>query len=134
MIWRLPSSPGNACVRRAAWISSFALRTYTSAPGATTSSGRSRARTSCWVIVDARGRGPCEAQLLGDRRRATAVAVQRLHGGRPHRLHVEPLVGPERPVLGARRRIEDELRYRIVRDHDALLLLESRELVRPRAV
>ena len=49
----LPASPGNASVTRADWISSFALRRYRSAPGATYSSGRSLARTSCWVIVEA---------------------------------------------------------------------------------
>ena len=53
MICCLPVCPGNAAVRRADWMTSLALRRYTSPPGSTTSAGSSRARTSCWVIVDA---------------------------------------------------------------------------------
>ena len=40
-------------------MTSFALRRYTSAPGSTTSAGRSRARTSCCVIVEAPRPFPC---------------------------------------------------------------------------
>ncbi len=49
----LPSSPGKASDRRIDWMISLALRRYLSAPGSITSEGSSRARTSCWVMVEA---------------------------------------------------------------------------------
>ncbi len=53
MICCLPASPGNACVRRIDWMISLILRSIVLPGSCTSSGGRRRARTSCWVIVDA---------------------------------------------------------------------------------
>ncbi len=50
MIACLPAVPGYASVRRIDWMISRALRSYT--PSANALSGRSRDRTSCWVMVE----------------------------------------------------------------------------------
>ena len=61
----LPTTPGYASLRRIDWRISLAFRMYRSEPGATTSSGSIRARTRCWVIVDA-PRSLSPLSVLGD--------------------------------------------------------------------
>ena len=51
MIVFLPSSPGKAWVSRIDWMISRALRSYVEPSNA--AGGSRRARTSCWVMVDA---------------------------------------------------------------------------------
>ena len=64
----LPATPGYVSLRRIDWRISLALRTYRSEPGATTSAGSIRARTSCWVIVDApRSLSPLAFSAIADR-------------------------------------------------------------------
>ena len=77
------------------------------------SSGSRRARTSCWVIVDA-PRSLVPGRVLGDGRD---------QGGR-----VDAGVVPERAVLGGRRGVEDQGRDVGVVDDAATLVLEPTEL------
>src|SRR3954449_6840043 len=50
MIRCLPSRPSYSCVSLTDWMISLIFRSYTEPSNAV--SGRSRARTSCWVIVE----------------------------------------------------------------------------------
>ena len=53
MISCLPVSPGKACVTRIDWMISLSLRSAVRCGSWTSFSSSSRARTSCWVMVDA---------------------------------------------------------------------------------
>ena len=53
MIFCLPASPANAWVTRIDWMISLSLRSTVRFGSWTSVSGSSRARTSCWVIVEA---------------------------------------------------------------------------------
>ncbi len=77
---------------------------------------------------------PGPDELLGDRRGATPVALERLDRCGDHRLDVVAVVGPERPVLGRRRRVEHERGDLAVVDDMACGALEPAELHLPGAV
>ena len=112
MICCLPASPWNASVTRIDWMISLSLRS-TVRCGSWTSAGSSRrARTSCWVIVDAPRLSP---------------RIE-LEAGRQDRDRIEAGVVPERLVLDRRRRVEQDRRD-LVEGHDlALGLAEAGQL------
>ena len=109
MICCLPVWPGNAAVRRADWMTSLALRRYDVGAG----------------LDDVRRQQPRPDELLGDRRGAAPVALDRLDRRGDHRRDVEAVVLPERAVLGGRRRVEDERRDVAIVDDLALRLAGS---------
>ena len=109
MICFLPSSPGNAWVRRIDWMISRIFRSY--------------------VVVKADvGEEAVADELLGDRRGAAGVAGQRVDAGRDDADRVEAGVLPERLVLDRRRRVDHDRRDLVERDDVALLAGERREL------
>jgi len=74
---------------------------------------------------------PSSNQLLGDRRGATIGAIRGVAGGSRHdRRGIEAAVLPEGPILGRRRRIQDESRHFAEYDDAPLLALEPAELNR----
>ena len=112
MICCLPVSPEKCWVTRIDWMISLSLRSAVRC-GSWTSAGSSRrARTSCWVIVDAP-------------RRVTAQRAQRRrHDGD----RVEAGVLPEGLVLDRGRRVEEDLRDLVEGDDLALGVAEAGEL------
>ena len=110
MIACLPASPGYAWVSRIDWMISRALRSYVLPSNA--AAGRSRARTSCWVMVEApRGlpatvSSPAETMPAGSK----------------------PALHPEILVLDGGRRVEDLARQLVECDELALQVAEARQL------
>ena len=110
MIVFLPSSPGKAWVSRIDWMISRALRSYVEPSNA--AGGSRRARTSCWVIVDApRGlpetvSSPAETMPAGSKPGLLQKSLSSIDG----------------------RRVDDLARQLVVRDELALQVAEAGEL------
>ena len=112
MICCLPTSPWNVSVSRIDWMISLSLRSAVRCGSWTSAGSSSRARTSCWVIVD--------APRLSPRMRAQA--------GRQDRDRIEARVVPEGLVLDRGRGVEQDLGD-LVEGHDlALGLAEACQL------
>ena len=114
MICCLPSSPCSAkyCVTRIDWMISLSLRSNVRSPSCSRSGSSRRARTSCWVIVEA------PRLLPRNESRPAATIAQRVEAG----------VLPEGLVLDRGRGVEHE-RWDVLEGHDiALELAEAGDL------
>ena len=112
MISCLPSSPGTPGSRRIDWMISLSLRSTVRSGSWTRSSSSSRARTSCWVIVEAPRLSPRIESMPG----------------RDDAERIEAGVLPEGLVLDGRRGVEDDRRDLLERHDLALAVAEPGQL------
>ena len=115
MICCLPPRPGYASVRRIDWMISLIFRS----------------NVRFGILDEARVEQPLADELLGDRRRAAAVAAEAVDSGRDDRERVEAGVVPERLVLDGGLGVDDDRRDVVERDDLALLAAEAGELDLP---